>query len=225
MGGEFTWVGPAVKWKPMPAIKKEESRNPTRSGHFVVLEGIDGSGKTTAWNRLKDRLAGQPGFLFLREPTELPTGLRIRACLQGREPPPRTDAEWTALFLQDRKENVSQNVEPALQAGKTVIQDRYKYSTAAYQAENQQKARKLLQDQKEFPEPDILIYLELSAEDALKRIDRRSESREHFETLERLQRISQNYDSLLPDSCIRIDAQLSPENIEARLLEVIQKII
>lgn len=202
----------------MTAIKKEE----TASGLFVVLEGIDGSGKTTAWSHLKQHFAGDSDFVFLREPTDLPTGRRIRACLQGEEQPPATDAEWKELFVQDRRANVEQNVWPGLKAGKIIIQDRYKHSTAAYQGADAADARKILNELKEFPEPDVLIYLKLSASAALKRIDARSARRDHFESQQRLERIAENYRSILPKDCIQVDAEASPEEIQQCLLDILQ---
>ncbi|MCB1139202.1 MAG: dTMP kinase [Leptospiraceae bacterium] len=202
----------------MTAIKKEE----TASGLFVVLEGIDGSGKTTAWSHLKQHFAGDSDYIFLREPTDLPTGQRIRACLQGEQTPPATDAGWKELFVQDRRANVEQNIVPGLQAGKTIIQDRYKHSTAAYQGADAADAHRILDELKEFPEPDILIYLRLSASAALKRIDARSARRDHFESQQRLERIAENYGSILPRDCIQVDAEASPEAIQDSLLEILK---
>ncbi|HBS03951.1 MAG TPA: dTMP kinase [Leptospiraceae bacterium] len=225
MGGEFTVARPAVKWKPMAAIKKEETSESASEGLFVVLEGIDGSGKTTLWQNLRNELGPDPRVRFLREPTELPSGLKIRACLQGKAPAPATDEEWMELFLTDRAANVQDNIQPALNEGRTVIQDRYIYSTAAYQARDAGQAQEILNRQKHFPEPDIVIYLELAPDRALQRIEKRlpEKEKEHFESRERLQRIYENYRSILPASCKRIDASLSESAVLELAVSAIRK--
>ncbi|MBR31396.1 MAG: dTMP kinase [Spirochaetaceae bacterium] len=226
MGGEFTVARPAVKWKPMAAIKKEESAGSGRAGLFIVLEGIDGSGKTTAWEFLREALASDADVIFLREPTNLPTGQRLRACLQGKSPAPETDDGWMELFLADRRANVTENVIPALSQGKVIVQDRYIYSTAAYQSDNTDRAVELLELQKEFPGPDGIIFLDLTPEQALQRIDSRSgsEGREHFETLDRLERIYANYQSILPENCHRVDAMKPALSVGQELLDMIQSL-
>ena len=103
-------------------------------------------------------------------PTNLPTGQRLRACLQGKSPAPETDDGWMELFLADRRANVTENVIPALSQGKVIVQDRYIYSTAAYQSDNTDRAVELLELQKEFPGPDGIIFLDLTPEQALQRI-------------------------------------------------------
>ncbi len=210
----------------MAAIKKEESAGSNPDGLFVVLEGIDGSGKTTAWEFLKKALASDSSVLFLREPTNLPTGTRLRACLQGKEPAPNTDEGWMTLFLADRKANVEQNVQPALNQGQVIVQDRYIYSTAAYQSASAGRARELLEMQSHFPTPDLVIFLDLTPEQALQRIDRRSgeKGREHFETLDRLERIYNNYQAILPANCSRIDALQPAAQVGQEILSVIQSI-
>lgn len=208
----------------MAAIKKEETLQRASGGLFVVLEGIDGSGKTTAWQFLKDHYSSDPSVLFLREPTNLPTGRKLRACLQGKEPPPDTDEGWMDLFLADRQANVTENIIPALAEGQLIVQDRYTFSTAAYQSASPDSARQVLAKQKHFPAPDVIIYLDLKPEQALTRIDRRSgiEGREHFESRQRLERIYANYQSILPDNCLRVNASNSQEEVRNQVLAIIE---
>jgi dTMP kinase len=102
-------------------------------GLLIVFEGIDGSGKTTHVRLLDQRLR-RAGYdvVCLKEPTEGPWGQKLRQLAQhGRqEIPPTTELEW---FLQDRREDVEHNIQPALARGQIVVLDRYYFSTIAYQ--------------------------------------------------------------------------------------------
>lgn len=100
---------------------------------FIVLEGIDGSGKTTHAIKLADWLRGQGKQAFLTmEPTGGKIGVFLRQILAGEE---KVDPKTLALlFTADRVEHIRTEVEPALAEGKIVISERYAYSTIAYQA-------------------------------------------------------------------------------------------
>ena len=101
------------------------------SGLFIVLEGIDGAGKSTQIRCLTEKLAasGRPPVVS-REPTDGPHGRRLReSATRGR----LSAEEELATFLADRREHVSNLILPSLAAGKVVVLDRYYFSTAAYQ--------------------------------------------------------------------------------------------
>lgn len=104
-----------------------------RDGVLVVLEGVEGSGKTTQAARLRDRLAaaGIP-HLLAREPGGTPGGERVRDVVldPSLELAPETEL---LLLLAARAEFVRRLVRPALKRGEVVIADRYEMSTFAYQ--------------------------------------------------------------------------------------------
>ena len=95
---------------------------------FLVFEGIDGCGKSTQ----VDRLAAAHGWLSTREPGGTTLGASIRSLiLHGTEAPtPRSEA---LLMAADRAHHVATVIRPALEAGVTVLSDRYASSTVAYQ--------------------------------------------------------------------------------------------
>lgn len=102
-------------------------------GFFIVLEGIDGSGKTTQARWLAEALR-QKGYevVLTREPSDGPLGRRLRRYLAAS--PRRLSSELElAWFLADRRDHVETIIRPALEQGKVVISDRYYYSSAAYQ--------------------------------------------------------------------------------------------
>ncbi len=99
---------------------------------FYVVEGIDGAGKSTLLKSLACALQAQnQDLLCLQEPSKEPTGQKIRSLLQAQRQ--LSAQEWVALFLEDRKINIAKHIQPALKAKKVILQDRYFYSTAAYQ--------------------------------------------------------------------------------------------
>src|SRR5262249_2995513 len=102
-------------------------------GLFIVFEGVDGAGKTTQL-RLLDECLRREGYdvVCLKQPTEGTGGTKLRDLAHhGREPvSPAPELEW---FIQDRREDVEQNIRPALACGQIVLLDRYYFSTIAYQ--------------------------------------------------------------------------------------------
>jgi len=103
-------------------------------GAFITFEGADGSGKTTQVRRLAERLAKAGiAHVVTREPGGTSAGLAIRALvLDAREPVLSPDAELL-LYAADRAQHVRELLEPSLDAGTTVLCDRYADATVAYQ--------------------------------------------------------------------------------------------
>lgn len=109
-------------------------------GRFVVLEGIDGCGKTTQLQALRQWLPSSgllaPGarLVVSREPGGTALGQALRDLLlhppQGVQPLPRAEL---LLYAADRAQHVEALLLPALQAGDWVLCDRFTGSTAAYQ--------------------------------------------------------------------------------------------
>src|SRR6188472_1861497 len=104
---------------------------PNAPGWLVVLEGIDGSGKSTVLRRLAEYCATRGRDAVVSgEPTRGQWGMKLR---QSRTEGRLTLEEALALFLKDRAEHVERLILPALEVGKVVLLDRYYLSTAAYQ--------------------------------------------------------------------------------------------
>lgn len=103
-------------------------------GLFITLEGLDGSGKTTQIKKLAGWLE-RHGLeaVQVRQPGGTATGDRIRAILLDSRSAPLAAMTEMALMFADRAQAIAEVIQPALEAGKIVVCDRYTDSTEAYQ--------------------------------------------------------------------------------------------
>lgn len=164
---------------------------------FIVIEGLDGAGKTTQIELLRDRLQslGQACHLTA-EPTELPTGRFIRDILQHRvSADPRTVA---ALYAADRIEHLfhpEEGLLAQLTAGYHVIASRYYFSSLAYQSEHADPGwvASLNLMAKRTLTADLTVFLDLEPETSLERIQARGAAAELFETREKLMHVRESF--------------------------------
>ena len=157
-------------------------------GTLIVVEGIDGAGKTTQVRMLAAAL--QSAGLDVRvtkEPTDGPWGRRIRAsATEGR----MEAAEELDAFMQDRREHVERELAPWLAAGAVVIVDRYYFSNAAYQGVRGLEPDTIIEVNEVFaPVPDLLFILDIDPVTAVARIGTRDGQGNHFEQLDNLQAV------------------------------------
>jgi len=154
-------------------------------GKFIVIEGLDGSGKTTQIKLLAEKLRAMGRSVAeTAEPTASATGGLIRDALSGFTP--RTGTEIAALFMADR---VAHNVNPVnginalLSEGRDVICDRYYYSSLAYQGyvSDPDWVYHINVDCPEIRKPDLCVFLDLDDEACLRRMDRGRSYREIYE--------------------------------------------
>lgn len=101
---------------------------------FISFEGIEGSGKSTAQRLLAEHLQGL-GYdpLLTREPGGCALGRSLRPILLDARTRGLSSRAELYLFLADRAQHVAEVIRPALEAGQTVLCDRYADSTLAYQ--------------------------------------------------------------------------------------------
>ncbi|GBF48684.1 thymidylate kinase [Leptospira ryugenii] len=198
------------------------------SGNFFVFEGIDGSGKTTLSKQITDRLKDLHGLKvhWHREPTDGTFGKQIRQFLAGKIQ--LKVQEQMDLFIKDREESVRSVILPILERNEILIQDRYYYSTAAYQASEALSANEIIQinEKHGFPKPKLVIFLDLSPEDAKERRKSRGHESEYFDEDRKQNMIYKNYMDVLPANTIFIDGSLSLEEltqiVETTILESIR---
>ncbi|MFW9768488.1 MAG: dTMP kinase [Candidatus Thorarchaeota archaeon] len=168
-----------------------------RTGHLFVLEGIDGSGKTCACERLVGLLRSEGHeVVYLREPTkESKWGIEISKRSPNGELTPEEELE---LFIRDREWHIANRILPALTEGKIVLLDRYFFATGAYQSTVMDLHwSEILRRNREgisAPEPDIVFILDVPAEIGLERATGRTGiANQQFEKLDRLIKVRQNY--------------------------------
>lgn len=159
---------------------------------FVVLDGMDGCGKTTQAGRLVDGLRSLrgasvgPGPLHLREPGSTVAGERIRALVLDPEVE-LGGGSLALLFAAARRETLEQLVEPALAAGRDVVIERFHASTFAYQGGGDVSDDDLLAMLHSWagaPQPTIEVVLEIDPEDSFARAMAREDGgSDRFESL------------------------------------------
>jgi dTMP kinase len=161
---------------------------------FVVLEGIDGSGKTSVGREVVDRL-NQKGIPaeFTFEPSDLPVGKLLREVLKGEF---ETSAHTHALlFAADREEHLREVVIPAMEQGTVVVCDRYVFASMAYQGARGVDVEGIWEMNTALPHfriPDLSLLLDIPPEASLLRTDHRG-SVDIFETPEFLSRVRDIY--------------------------------
>jgi dTMP kinase len=188
------------------------------AGRLIVIEGIDGAGKTTQARILVRRLRRR-GYAcrYLREPSRGRFGREIRRlALRARSLTPEGELQ---LFLKDRRENVERNIRPALAGGRIVILDRYYYSTIAYQgAKGIDPGRIRRLNERFAPRPDLVFILDLGPEAGLSRIAGRKTRDALFEKAAYLARVRKVFRSLAGPRIVLLDARRPPADLAAEIL-------
>ena len=185
-----------------------------KRGRLLALEGLDGSGKSTQAGLLVAALrAAGHDVVQTREPTDLPSGRRIREmALSGRALPPEQELRW---FLEDRRAHVEQRIAPALAAGRVVVTDRYFLSTVAYQGARGLDWHAILETSEAwFPAPDLVVLLEIAIGAGLERARARGRAMETvFEDHGFLERVAAIFAAIERPYLERIDASSPPEAV------------
>lgn len=199
--------------------------------NFIVLEGLDGAGTTTQLKKLKEalELLGHQVYIT-NEPTDRPIGKVVRTVLSGDfKTTPLTLAKLYATDREDHLYNEKEGIIKQLNDKKIVISDRYFYSSLAYQsvASSFEDVEKL---NKDYPHPQILVYIETPIKECLSRIDSRGKKKDIFEEKEFLTKVNDNYNKVLLNlpsnvNLIKIDGTLSISDITQLMLKKIKTIL
>ena len=165
-------------------------------GKFIVVEGLDGSGKSAQIDLLVDylKLKGKE-VVVTREPTmDSDAGRKIKQALKKEifiEP-----LELQKLYVQDRKEHLENKVVPALNKGKYVVSSRYMFSTFAYGYSDGLNVSELVKMNDKFLLPDLTLIVDVSPNSCIERIENRGEGKELFEQLEKLTKVNEIYQKI-----------------------------
>jgi dTMP kinase len=197
-----------------------------KRGLLIALEGIDGCGKSTQAHRLVGAL-GDRGVaaVTFREPGDTKYGRELRRVfVEGRDITPREEMQ---LFLEDRKIDVRDNIEPALARGVHVVMDRYYLSSVVYQGTLGLDPEFIRAANEEFaPRPDLTLILDLPVETAVARIEAARGGTNSFEGVDYLRQVRSLYLRFAEEDAIEtIDASVAADAVHGALLKrVLEKL-
>lgn len=196
-----------------------------KKGILIVFEGIDGSGKSTQIQILRNILDDKGlDVVVFREPSQGPWGRKIKE--KAAFPDSLSPEEELELFVNDRKDNVQKNLRPALAKNKIVLLDRYYFSTMAYQGAKGLDVEKIrLMNEKFAIRPGLVFILDVDAGRALQRIQDRKNKDLLFERLDYLVEVRKIFKSFLGENIFHIDSDNIPGEISDQVASVVLKYI
>jgi dTMP kinase len=206
-------------------------------GTFITLEGLDGSGKTTQIKRLAawlNRRGLEP--VVLRQPGGTVTGDRIREILLDSRSCGVAAMTEMALMFADRAQAIAEVIQPALDAGKTVICDRFTDSTEAYQGGGRELGSEIVLDLHRLIcdglQPDLTLLLLPGFEASLVRARHRNNRVEaesgknegRFETEQDafFRRVWNKYHEIArrePERVVLIEGDLTIDEVHEQIIE------
>ena len=193
-----------------------------QGGIFIVFEGIDGSGKSTQSKMLKKHLEKKSYKTFLtQEPSNSAIGKLIKKSINSGKKNISSEA-IALLFAADRAEHIKK-IKRELEKGKSVICDRYYYSSLAYQGASGLSLSWLMEINKFAIKPSIAFYLDIPPEKALERIKKRK-TKSYFEKLSFLSNVRKIYKQLCREheELFEIDASKGREEVHREIVKILK---
>lgn len=207
-----------------------------RKGKFIAFEGVDGSGKTTIIQMLKNELITKnliDNFVFTREPGSAfsKEAEKIRQLILDNENSFSSMVD-ALLFATSRRLNLEKGIWPALEENKNVITDRYTTSSYVYQGvlgdatlENVEIINKIATNQ---TEPDFVIFFDLEPSISVERITKMREGMDRLETSDISYYVSlrESYKKVIaknPERYRIIDANCSIIELFNKVVDILKK--
>jgi dTMP kinase len=220
-------------------IKTDFRRNPHK-GLYIAIEGIDGAGKTVQSERLMQYFRDKgTDTLLVNEPRR--TGLIgrvINEFLQNRIKLPKASLQY--LMSADRIAHQEEVVLPALEKGQAVLSHRCFWSAVPYgimdrsgKTYNYEAGETLLVSLSilslyhQIVVPDVTFYLDISGEEAIKRLKGAGNVEEYYETQEKLDNVRKGYQWMIkkfPSEFVVIDGMKSFEEITKEIISHVESI-
>lgn len=178
---------------------------------FIVVDGMDGSGKTELIKMLHNYLFPKDKrlkILTTREPSTGPYGQQLRKILAEEKNPQDNAHRLLELFIKDREDHLRTTIKPFMNeksGWNVVLCDRYYYSTFAFQQTQGIGLGVIRKLNEKFMKPDAAFILDVKPEIALKRVSGRVKGKEKFENLEFMKELRGNF--------LALKNQLHNENI------------
>ena len=187
---------------------------------YIVLEGLEGCGKSTHTKRLGEHL----NAVITREPGGTRIGSLLRAILADTENTDLDRRTEALLMAADRAQHMAEVIQPALARGQHVVSDRSIYSTLAYQGYGRQLGTADLLSISTWALnnrlPDMVIYIDVPTDILNERLAKRDLDRFEREGPEFFARIAQGSTELRaadPQRWIVIDGTMSKDDVEAAI--------
>jgi dTMP kinase len=188
-----------------------------KKGFFIVLDGIDGSGKTVHSKVLCEQLRNlKYDAVYTTEPSNSPMGQFIeQKILRETKVAPQIEA---LLFAADRFHHLTFEVIPMLDANKIVVSDRYVYASLAYQGAQGLDLDWIKNINYFAIKPDLALYLDVPAERGLAR----KKSRSTLEILDLEKKVRQQYLGLVTaGELIKIDSDRNFNVVRREIMETV----
>lgn len=201
--------------------------NTNPRGHLIVFEGLDRSGKSTQCTKLVEHLRSQGKNVFHQRFPDRTTviGQMINNYLSGASQ--QEDHAIHLLFSANRWE-AAETIKRHIEAGTTVVVDRYYYSGCVYSAAKQNPTMDLAwcrHPEVGLPRPDLCLFLDISAEDAAKR---GGFGTERYEKQEMQDRVRDLFAELRThhnegEDIVVVDASGSVEEVEKAIYDLVRQ--
>ena len=201
------------------------------AGKFIVIEGLEGAGKSTAHQCVVDTLKelGINDVVFTREPGGTPLAEKLRHLIKHETEEPVTDKAELLMLYAARIQLVDNVIKPALAQGKWVVGDRHDMSSQAYQGGGRQLGEAFLTHLKQIVlgdfEPDLTLYLDIDPAVGLARARGRGElDRIEQQDLDFFHRTRARYLELVKDNpkAVIINAEQSIEQVQADIKSAVK---
>ncbi|MDP2666132.1 MAG: dTMP kinase [Candidatus Diapherotrites archaeon] len=203
-------------------------------GLFIVLDGIDGSGKTVQAGKLAEWVFNhyKPVFTIVltKEYTGSKFGKEIHERLFKTADDSSTQKErMLELFVLDREDHVDHIIAPMLEQGALIICDRYKYATIAYQTAQGVLSSHAIKENEGFPIPDLVLIFNIPVEESVSRMEKAGKPLAKFEKRAFLERVKNEFAQLpqkLPkENIVFINANQTIESVHRDVVAQVKPFI
>ena len=195
-------------------------------GKFLTIEGVEGVGKTTNIQFIKDWLSlNKIPYLTSREPGGTPIAEEIRQVLLTPRDEIVCDKTELLLMFAARAQHIEQVIVPELDSGNWVLCDRFTDATYAYQGAGRSMDSQIISDLESMIQgklrPDLTLILDIPPQEGLKRASKRGAlDRFEQEEIEFFERVRESYQLIAkrdPERCVVIDASQTIDKVQASI--------
>lgn len=190
---------------------------------YIGIEGIDGAGKTTQAKLLYKRFL-KKGFRvkLIHEPSNNPVGRVIRNALKREKEIP--EEALALLFAADRLVLRREVIDPSLRRNISLISDRTIFSSLAYQSATTNRRKWVAEINKFAAKPDIVVFIDIAPDEAVKRL---KHVKQRYEKAEFLEKVRKEYLRLVKRhrKVVKVDGSKPVQQVQAEIVEKLGRFI